>query len=280
MNKTRKNKNKNIRICILRDGIGNKLLFLLNVLHQYGKLYTIYFVEKHSHHFDPPLRTGFPSIPNLISWSEYDEYKKNGIKEIEYSNSFMMKEAGLHSPPSFLQMNPSYTYLLKKYDFKNGIFIHLRYGDKFQWNYTKLKKKDPHLYILLKPSYYADAITQFEPGPIYIFSDTTFVKCLLDDTIKDAIFAEENSYETFFCLTHCKKLILSDSTFGIAAAYLNVNPALKIVAPGYMNDATSIDKIINTPFHYRYNTYIVKNRSYLVPKSIHVYKQIKDRCMK
>ena len=276
--KTRKSNNK--RLCILKNGIGNKLFILVNILHQYGKKYTIYFVEKPSHHKDPKLKGAFPTIPNLISWTQYDEYKKKGMKEIYVDDSIWLKDAGFRPPPTFLQMNESYDHLLKKYDFENGIFIHIRYNDKFSWNYEKLKEKDPRLYILLKPSYYADAIKKFDSGPVYIFSDTSFVKCLLGDTVKDAIFAEENSYETFFCLTHCKKLVLSDSTFGIAAAFLNSTPDLKIVAPGYTNDHMNKFKIIKTPFHYPKNTYLMKDRSYSLPNSITEYEKIKDMCMK
>ena len=36
-------------------------------------------------------------------------------------------------------MDSSYDYLLDKYDFKNGIFVHVRYGDKFKMNYNNLK---------------------------------------------------------------------------------------------------------------------------------------------
>lgn len=275
--KTRKSNNK--RLCILKNGIGNKLFILVNILHQYGKKYTIYFAEQPSRHKDPKLTVAFPTLPNLISWTQYDEYKKKGIKEIYVDDSIWVKDAGFHPPPAFLHMNSSYDYLLKKYDFENGIFIHVRYNDKFTWNYEKLLKKDPRIFILLKPSYYADAIKKFEKGgPVYIFSDTSFVKCLLDDTIKDAVFAEENSYETFFCLTQCKKLVLSDSTFGIAAAYLNSNPTLEIVAPGYTNDHMNKLKIRNTPYKYTSNTHIVRDRSYILPKSISEYEIIKDRC--
>jgi len=276
--KTRKSNNK--RLCILNNGIGNKLFILVNILHQYGKRYTIYFVEKPSHHEDPKLKVAFPTIPNLISWTQYDEYKKKGMKEIYVDDSIWLKDAGFRPPPAFLQMNASYDHLLKKYDFENGIFIHVRYGDKFKLNYDRLKKKDSRLYILLKPSYYAEAIKKFDSGPVYIFSDTSFVKCLLGDTVKEAIFAEENSYETFFCLTHCKKLVLSDSTFGIAAAFLNQNLDLKIVAPGYTNDPMNNFKIIKTPFHYPKNTYLMTDRSYSLAKSITEYEKIKDMCMK
>lgn len=271
--KTRKSNNK--RLCILKNGIGNKLFILVNILHQYGKRYTIYFVEKPSHHKDSSIKIAFPTIPNLISWSQYDEYKKKGIKEIYVEDSIWLKDAGFRPPPAFLQMNSSYDHLLKKYDFENGIFIHVRYGDKFKLNYDKLLKKDPRIYILLKPSYYADAIKKFESGPVYIFSDTSFVKCLLDDTIKDAVFAEENSYETFFCLTHCKKLIISDSTFGIAAAFLNSNPDLKIVAPGYTNNILNNFKIFKSPFKYPSGTQLITDRSYILPNSIAEYEKIK-----
>lgn len=269
--KTRKSNNK--RLCILKNGIGNKLFILVNILHQYGKRYTIYFVENPSHHKDPKLKVAFPTIPNLISWSQYDEYKKKGIKEIYIEDSIWLKDAGFRPPPAFLQMNSSYDHLLKKYDFENGIFIHVRYGDKFKLNYDKLLKKDPRIYILLKPSYYADSIKKFESGPVYIFSDSLYVKYLFQDI--DATFVEEDSYETFFCLTHCKKLIISDSTFGIAAAFLNSTPDLKIVAPGYTNNIVNNFKIFKTPFKYPSGTQLITDRSYILPNSIAEYEKIK-----
>jgi len=177
-------------------------------------------------------------------------------------------------------MNSSYEPLLKKYDFENGIFIHARYGDKFQWNYDKLKIKDLRLYILLKPSYYVDAVKQFTTkGPLYVFSDSSFSKCLLQDVLPDAIFVVEGSYESFFCLSHCKYLVVSDSTFGIAAMHLNSRPGLKVVAPGYTNNTYENKlKIIKTPFNYPASTHLVKDKSYILENTLKAYNEIMDRC--
>jgi len=281
MGKTRKTKKtKPIRLYQLTNGVGNKLFELVNILHYYGKKYTIYFVEKPSHHKDLKLKVAFPNIPNLISWYDYDKYRKEGVNKIITDTTIWLDDIGFHPPPAFLQMNSSYDSLLQKYDFENGIFIHARYGDKFQWNYTQLKINDPRLYILLKPSYYMDAVKQFTTkGPLYVFSDSSFAKCLLQDVLSDAIFVEEGVFESFFCLSHCKHLILSDSTFGIAAVYLNSNPVLKVVAPGYTNNSYENNlKIIKTPYHYPVGTHLVKDKSYILENTLKTYEEIIDRC--
>ena len=281
MGKTRKTKRtKPIRLYQLTNGVGNKLFELVNVLHRYGNKYTIYFVEKPSHHKDPKLKVAFPNIPNLISWYDYETYRrKEGMEKIVSDASIWLEDSGFYPPPSFLQMNSSYDSLLQKYDFKNGIFIHVRYGDKFRWNYDKLQSKDPRLYLLLKPSYYVDALKHFKTGsPVYVFSDSAFTKCLLQKDLPDAIFVDEGSYESFFCLSHCKHLVLSDSTFGIAAMHLNSTSGLKVVAPGYTNDTLHKFKLMKTPFHYPASTHLVKDKSYILENTVETYKEIMDRC--
>jgi hypothetical protein len=279
-------KNKPIRLYILKNGLGNKLFEIVNVLYLY-KQFTIYFVEQLSPHqlvrSEQKLRYVFPkfeSIPHckFITWEQYDILKKKGVREITTNDTIWLQDHGFLSDSikPYLQLDPSFQYLLKKYDFETGIFIHVRYNDKFTLNYQRLKEKDPRIYILLTPAYYADALQQFEKGPVYIFSDSTYVKYLLKDVLQEAHFVEEGSYESFFCLTHCRNLVLSDSTFGIAAAYLNQTSGLKIVAPGYTNDGMNKLKIINTPYKYTPTTYIVQDRSYIVPTSLAVYEKIKQ----
>lgn len=275
-------KNKeNSRMVILQNGLGNKLYIIANILDKY-KNYQLYFVEKISHHqvknSEKKLKYIFPEIknsenPKIISYRNYDILKEKGIEEITYTDDIYFNNDGFINNRAYLKeylrMDPSYNYLLTKYDFENGLFVHIRYGDKFAQNYYSLKKYKMNRFILLKPQFYIDNITKFINNkkklntPIYIFTDSIVIaKCQFEDIKYNFVYTNEGTYETFFCLTHCKNLIISDSTLASAAIELNENKNINAISPNFLIDKNN--KITNLKYKYPSNVTLVSDKSYIL----------------
>lgn len=179
-------------------------------------------------------------------------------------------------------MDSSYNYLLKKYDFENGLFVQIRYGDKFNMNYTNLKNNKDILFILLKPEFYLENIIKYinlkknSNTPIYIFSDSIdIVKCLFKNKINNVIYTNEGTYETFFCLTHCKNMIISDSSMSYSAIDLNYEKDLKVISPNFYID--SKNNIINIKFKYKSNVTLIDDPTYILD-NIKDYQEIINKC--
>lgn len=98
-----------------------------------------------------------------------------------------------------------------------------------------------------------------EDSVFLIFSDQiNYAKKLLKDFSRRHIFIEGNDYhEDFYLLSFCKHQILTQSTFGWWAAYLNSNPDKKVVTPEpwFKNEAvfTSQDVIPNEWIKIKYD---------------------------
>jgi len=290
-----KNKDKT-KIVIIINGLGNKLFALANIIEQY-KNYKIYFTEQISHHqtsrLEKKLKYVFPEIkncenPKLISFKNFDILKNKGIEEIELKNDIhFINPIGFIHQKDFLKkyfnMNSSYDYLLDKYDFKDGIFVHVRYGDKFMINYHNLKKNtSKYFYTLLNPSYYIDNINKMLKEEdninrkVYIFSDSIeMTKCLFKSEMNNYIYTDEGSYESFYCFTKCRRLIISESTISIAATYLNYNEDLKVIAPGFATK--NIGNIDKTFYIYPSTVTYENDRSYLLD-NIKQYNEIIKKC--
>lgn len=138
-----------------------------------------------------------------------------------------------------MKLNSDYDYLLDKYDTKKGIAVHVRLGDKFKMNYDNLKKRQPQLFIVMKPQYYIDNVLKMlekKKGPVYIFSDSIeFAECLLKPYLPNCQIVREDFVETFYLFTKFKRAIISESTLSVAAFYMNFkNP--EVIAPAYKVD--------------------------------------------
>jgi hypothetical protein len=293
-----KNKDKT-KIFIIINGLGNKLFALANLINEY-KNYQLYFTEQISHHqtsrLEKKLKFVFPEIkncqnPKLISFKYFDILKNKGIDEIKIENEkhFINPNGFIHQKEfiqKYYKMDTSYDYLLDKYDFENGIFVHVRYGDKFMINYHSLKgNRYNHFYTLLSPLYYIDNITKMlkeKFGKVYIFTDSVeLTKCLFKKENKenkekdDFIYVDEGSYETYYCFTKCKRLIISESTISIAAVWLNYNKDLKVIAPNF---AIGNKRIIEKTFYvYPSTVTFESNKSYILD-NIKQYDEIIKKC--
>jgi len=283
-------KNKeNSRICILRFGLGNKLFIIANIINKNRK-YQIYFAEQISKHqvknSEKKLKYVFPEIlnsnnPKIISFKNFDILKNKGVKEIIYNTEIFADYTGFIEQKDFLQkyLRIDSNILINKYDFDNSIFVHVRYGDKFNINYNILKNKsNDYFYTLLKESYYIDNINKLikeKNGNIYIFTDSPHIaKCFFKNKIKNLIYINADVYEAFYCFTHCKRLIISESTLSIAAIYLNINKDLQAIVPNFSYDINQ--NIINTPFKYPSNIILENNKSYILNDIKDYYKITKE----
>jgi hypothetical protein len=288
-------KYKNAIIIIVKNGLGNKLMTIINLIYKYsGK--PIYFLEQLSHHqnrfFTEKLRYIFPNLNtdkdySIMSWKLFDALQKKGIKETEYQDHEMY-----YTIPGFinlttntrnlLKMNSNYDYLINKYDLKNGIFVHYRLGDKFELNFNEFQKNKVCKYALFTPEYYIESISKMlkeKPGKVYILSDSIKVaECLLKDKILNAIFVNEKTAETFYLMTHCNRFIISESSMTVCAVYLNNNKP-QIIAPNFLIDPRDNHKLINNIY---FNDKIVSfnnNKEYLLNKKDQ-YDKIYKQCYK
>ena len=85
-------------LLILKNGIGNKIFALVNILHKYPKT-NFYVVEQQSHHKDAKFISIFPALKDLkyikfIDWKQYDKLKDTIelVKDRINLQSFTTKE--------------------------------------------------------------------------------------------------------------------------------------------------------------------------------------------
>ena len=256
-------------ILVLKNGIGNKIFALVNILHKYPKT-NFYVVEQQSHHKEGKLIDMFPALKDLkyvkfIDWKEYDKLKDT-ISEVPIpSNIYHSIEGFTPSIKKYFKQDQSLDY-----DFTKGIFVHFRLGDKFDMNFQELKKSRPQRYVVMKPEYYLDhisALLEKKDGPVYIFSDEpALAKCLLGNHFK---YPNEDVNQTFYCFYYAKRVIISDSTLSIAAVLLG-SKKKELVAPGYIYNTSY--KLVKSPYFAGDS-----NQKYLM-KTLQDYKEVIKKC--
>jgi hypothetical protein len=269
-------------LLVLKNGLGNKIFILANMLHRNPKA-TLHIVDGKSHH-----QEGLPSekiwhlFPELekhprikfIRWKEYDELKKT-MPELEVLNEIYYTSEGF-KPATKKLFTPASEYeaLESKYDFKKGIFVHYRLGDKVQINYHRLKKGKELQYVVMKPEFYIDHISELrkQNEPVYIFSDSPKeAKCLLGDYT----FVNEGTNETFYCFWKAKRVILSESTLSIAAVLLG-SKKKDLVVPNFLitpPDASQPYKLVKSPYFSHGET----NEDYIL-KTLADYNTLIKKC--
>lgn len=216
-------------LLVVKNGLGNKIFILANILHRYPKD-RFFAVDSKSHHQEGlleekvwhlfPLLKEHPRI-KFIRWKEYDELKPVATElDVGVDEIFVKLEGKTPTIKKYFKPSSEYDYLQDKYDFKKGIFVHYRLGDKVQINYEQVKKGKPIRFVVLKPEYYTDYILKLRKNdePVYIFSDSPKeAKCLLNG---DYTFVNEGANETFYCFYYAKRVIISESTLSVSAVLL------------------------------------------------------------
>jgi hypothetical protein len=88
-------------------------------------------------------------------------------------------------------------------------------------------------------------------------------ECLLKNKIPNLIFINEGTAETFYLMTHCNRLIISESTMTVAAVYLNNNKP-QVIAPDFLIDVRNNHKLINNIFFSDKIVSFVSDKKYLL----------------
>jgi len=265
-------------LLVLKNGLGNKIFILINFLHQYRNVH-FHIVDGKSHH-----QEGLPSekiwhlFPELekhprikfIRWREYDELKKT-MPEFEVPFDIYYVTSGFKPATKKLFVPaPEYEALEDKYDFKKGIFVHFRLGDKFRLNLAELRKGKPVKYVVMKPEFYEDHISELRKRdePVYIFTDEVpLAKCLLGDYT----FVDEGANETFYCFQNARRVIISESTLTIAAVLLG-SKKKDLIVPNFLNMPPDY-KLVSSPYFSEGES----NKKYLL-RTLVDYTDIVKRC--
>jgi hypothetical protein len=264
-------------VSILSEGWGNKLFMLFNLASIWIKLKKVgfdkvYILNKPSKHdLGDPSENIESIFPNLyksgifqeITWKDYDKLKgvpkfkntpQSDISEsFEIVSDYNFRNIDIDSIKPLFKTLFKTSYKSRKYNFKNGIFVHIRYGDKLKIN-SKLNSF-VH-YELLYPKYYIDMITSFsdwESSPIYIFTDSPEIvrRCFPMDRVE---IVDEPWWNVFGIFTKARRVVFGESTLTIGAAILNKDYEGRF----YSNTKKIYDKYVQD------NCKIIKDKKYLI----------------
>jgi hypothetical protein len=267
-------------LLVLKNGLGNKIFILINFLHRYKNVH-FHIVDSTSHH-----QEGLPSekiwylfpklkdLPNIsfIRWREYDILKKT-MPEFEVPFDIYYVTSGFKpATKKLFKAAEEYETLKEKYDFNKGIFVHFRLGDKFKLNMNELRKGKHPKYVVMKPEYYEDHISDIRKNnePVYVFSDEPeLAKCLLGDYE----YVNEGANETFYCFQNAKKVIISESTLTIAAV-LTGTKKKELVVPNFLYMPPDY-RLIESPYFSEGES----EKKYLL-KTLKEYQDIVKQCTK
>jgi len=152
-----------------------------------------------------------------MSWRYFDKYAT------EIKNEFVVNHSLVAQHDAFVS----------KMQDQNSVSIHIRRTDYTTPEVIALKGRTTM-------EFYKQAIAHIEKNtddPVYyMFSDDiTWVKENFPMQHRNVCYIDKNistsSIEDFYLMTQCKHNIITNSTFGWWAAYLNANPGKIIIAP-------------------------------------------------
>lgn len=270
----------------IKNGFGNKVLIFMYLIDAFKKEKAdeLYIVQSKSPHEEGVEEDNFTYIfPELkkidwlkfVDWNEYDALRKrDDAKEIKYdlfdwlNDDYMLKYKNFIK--NYMKPNKVYESLLDKYDVKNGIAIHIRYGDKLEINKKLIKRKMFPKYVLMTPEYYinyCNTMLSEKSGPVYIFTDSEeLVKRIILPHLPNAIITDEPYQHVFFLLTKFRRQIISDSTLSAVSGHFN-NYKHKIIAPYYfanpLLDYTTPPKLMKSPYYNEEIFELDKNKKYI-----------------
>jgi len=266
-------------LLVLKNGLGNKIFILINFIHKYKNVH-FHIVDSKSHHqegfAEEKIWHLFPKLKDLpnvsfIRWREYDQLKKT-MPEFEVPFDIYYVTSGFKPATKKLFVPaPEYEALETKYDFKKGIFVHFRLGDKFRLNLAELRKGKSVKYVVMKPEFYEDHISELrkKDEPVYIFTDEPeLAKCLIS---REYTFVDEGANETFYCFQNARRVIISESTLSIAAVLLG-SKKKDLVVPNFLYMPPDY-KLVTSPYFSEGES----NKKYLL-RTLEDYTDIVKKC--
>jgi len=244
-------------ILILNNGIGNKVLILINMLYRYPK-YNFFLIDRTSHHqegnVEEKLWNLFPDLlkhPRLkfIRWSSYDSLKET-VPEMKYHWEIFYDIKGfVPSVKKYFHASQEFAYMEDRLDFKKGIFVHVRLGDKIKENIQALQSGKGLRFVIMKPEYYQDYILKLrkKDEPVYIFSDDLV---LAEKLLPGYEYPDLTVNETYYCFQNARRVIISESSLTISAVLLSKKKK-DLVVPNFFlepNFSGKNFKLIKSPY--------------------------------
>ena len=243
----------------LVQGLGNKIFHFATSIYFYvelrkkNKAFTkLYIAEAKSKHQIDTSKEAFDTLfPNIekydwiefISFKEFDEMKKdciiidqntmkdipfNAKKNIMFNTNYNFSNVPFEAYGGMIKDMLSFDPILEyDYDFDNDIFLHMRYGDKFEYI-----ARNRILFVVLKPDYYFEALMLLKSKRVrnvYIFTDSKELieNIYMPDFIKmkefNFVISNEPYWNVFYLAQKFKNLITSESSLIYSGILLNKN---------------------------------------------------------
>lgn len=123
-------------------------------------------------------------------------------------------------------------------DVRDGLAVHIRWGDKYRINANLQRRGLPPKYVLLSPAWYAATISRHHAGkPVYIFTDSpgmvrTQVLPRLPASVQMQL-PELDFTQTFQLMTRFRRMVASDSTLLHAALAFNPHVELLVAVKAH-----------------------------------------------
>jgi len=210
---------------------------------EYNKIYYNKLIKINKIYDDNPMMRDLKLYPKYEDLQQYNYIKTNFRLAYEMYKTFSHSDKNI-----FKNINISLIPQNDKFTIKNIIdidyvAIHIRYGDKF---YMLLKDIDtPQFedFLIYTPDYYIDLINHYLKTNLKIIILTDSIqlvkKFILNDTnnnefkknknYKNIIFLDTHWITSFYVLLHAKEIVMSCSTFGMSASYINDRAKCHIV---------------------------------------------------
>lgn len=164
--------------------------------------------------------TPIPYQPNMKISGYFQSYK--------YFEHYREKLLNLFAPrdDDQLYIEQKYAWLMQH---KNTVGIQLRY---YKWEFSQEDTSYPQY----GKDYLDKAVKYFADDTLFIISSNNipFAKQCIPGHLKNVYFIEnEQNYIDLYLLSLCRHNIITNSSFGWWAAWLNQNPDKKVVMPKY-----------------------------------------------